>query len=47
MNTLAHGCQDDINDRLFTAANRHLHGDTVSQRQAGTNQRIMTSPKHA
>lgn len=45
-NTLAHGRQDDINDRLFTATNRHLHGDAVSQRQAGTNQRVMTTPKH-
>lgn len=46
MNTLAHGRQDDINNRLFAATNRHLHGDAVSQRQASANQRVMTSPEH-
>lgn len=43
---LAHGCQDDIDNCLFAAANCHLHSDAVSQRQASSNQHVMTSPKH-
>lgn len=43
---LAHGGQDDVNDRLFAAADCYLHGDAVCQRQASTNQHVMTSSKH-
>ena len=43
---LADGGQDDVDDRLFIAANRHLHGDAVGQRQASTNQHFVTPPKH-
>ncbi len=43
---LTHGGQDDVNDCLFAAANRHLHGDAVRQRQASTNQHVMTPSKH-
>lgn len=44
--SLTHGRQDDINNRLFAAADRHLHGDAIGQCQASTNQHVMTSPKH-
>lgn len=44
--TLAHRGQDDVNNRLFAAANRHLHRDAVGQRQASTDQHVVTSPKH-
>ena len=46
VSTSAHGRQDDVNDRLLAAANRHLHGDAVGQCQASTDQHVMTSPKH-
>lgn len=44
---LTHRCQDDVDNRLFAAPYGHLHGDAVGQRQAGPDQRVVTSPKHA
>lgn len=46
VSVLAHGGQDDVDDRLLSAANRYLHGDAVGQRQAGADQHVVTSAEH-
>lgn len=46
MSSSAHGGQDDVDGGLVSAANGHLHGDTVAQRQASADQHVVTPPKH-
>lgn len=43
---LANRCQNNVDNRLLRAANCNLHGDTVSQSQAGPDQCVMIASEH-
>lgn len=43
---LAHRCQNNVDNRLLSAANCNLHGDAVGQSQTGPDQCVMIAPEH-
>lgn len=44
--TSAHRRQDDVHDCLFCAPHRHLHGDTVGQCKASSDENIVASTEN-